>query len=60
MASKGESRTKTQTFLLPGSLTPEGPEKASFLVTTHTVDKNDKNNNDNSKENKLSPSRAVY
>ena len=36
-ASKGESRTETQTFLLPGSLTHEGPEKASFLVTTHRM-----------------------
>ena len=60
-ASKGESRTETQTFLLLGSLMHEGPEKASSLVTTHTVNQNDNNNNnDNSKENKLSTSHAVY
>ena len=55
-----ESRTKTQTFLLPGSLTHEGPEKASFLGrTTHAVNQNN-NNNENSNENLLSTSCAVY
>lgn len=59
-ASKRESRTKTQAFLFPPSSTYEGPEKASFLGTTPVVNQNDNNTKDNSKENKLSTSRAVY
>ena len=60
-ASKRESRTKTQTFLLPGSLMHEGPEKSSFLGrTTHTVNQNNNNNNKNSNENSLSTLSAVY